>query len=567
MRLPGGCGDWSIIYAVDVRNRNKYHERIGRGIEQGNPLSSMTMNLVLAPIFTAIETSINVRAFSYLDDIYLMAPTADVAQKAFKIFKQVARSRGFKNVRRLWRPGDPTDTKLSRIIDTRLEMIPVLKTFEVDALGISLDLEKVTELRKKGYFQRKLTLNELRNISGCQSLTKGASRRRTPDIIRLARNNDSMEPSHPFPAEEQVGSNGSSGDLPVLILMDMHGDGGETDLTYIKGSYQGDIEGKKGPISNDLPCMRNSSESLYPCKHGRNDGHHEGGSNRYRGVHSHQRPNQGNRTGDLPIGDSPAKKRCDSQGRRNDVSAERHSCLSISFDEWKRMTEDKKAGNRFKGCLLDLRGLQPEGVSLPHLVNRLIKSVRIYRQATVLIDPAEAWTANSCLLGNYHDPVYHRESYELRPDGSVMVELCHRRHPKPKPKHSNHSPPPDSDLIVNRVRRTNHAMFIDEILFCFKGKRFRKLVSTETHNEVAGALSAIASILDRNPAATIAIRNIGLAGESRILTMEDGHIPPPLVTLNDRWKQLRRKYHWSEKDGYIVGRYISSSSSSKSQSG
>ena len=558
---------WRLVRidAVEARNRKRHYRRVGRGIEQGNPLSSMTMNLVLAPIFTTVESTLNVRCFSYLDDIYICCPTAELAQEAFRLFKQSARGRGFTNVRRLWQQGDPTDSKLSRVIDTRFEVVPVLKTYLIDALGISLDPKKVEELRKDGKLNRKLYINELRQVSRCQALTKGATRARTPGIIRGAQKNVSEGSSYRSSAAGDVGDRNPKGHLPVPIYKDRQRGRGVQETLGSSLSTQGlpqkgKAEGDRNPIPNGLAGRMSGDDELpYPC-HRRTDDGLDGCDGLYRqvGGHSHDRPNQGNQAGDIPpVEDSPATEGRNSRDRREADAAGRPPCLSILSEEGQRLLTSgnrEPVGTTYKGRKLDLLGLSNlevvKNIGVLPVVNQLLKLVRVQRRATVVIDPAEEWTANSDLLGNLCDPVYERERYELQPDGSARLALFHRRQPKPKPKRMPTSAPPQADLIVYRIRCVNYALWLYEVQFSHQGQRHRLLVPVGTPNSAAGALRALGTVIQQRPAASVAVRRQGLTSVAVLLADEDGS--PAHVALSDAAMALRR-WSWRRDGSWMLG--------------
>jgi len=167
----------------------RYH-RVGRGIEQGNPLSAMLMNLALAPVLRHLERNLDVQVFTYMDDIYLMARTEQDAHDAFKAFTRLARSEGFTNVRPLWTPGRKAKGKLSQILDSSSKPIPVLKTYLVDAIGNSLAPQKEAEYRQRcledGRPVHRMTIEQVRRATGCMALTKTAMRERT-DLMKRSR--------------------------------------------------------------------------------------------------------------------------------------------------------------------------------------------------------------------------------------------------------------------------------------------------------------------------------------------------------------------------------------------
>ena len=581
-----GCDDeaaqwiWRLVHidAVDARNRRTRYPRRGRGIkpgiEQGNPLSSMTMNQVLAPIFRRMEARLNVRVFSYLDDIYVMTPTEDEAYEAFKWFRQSARSRGFTNVRRLWSPGDPADSKNSRIIDTRQEPVPVLKTYLVDSIGISLHPKKVSKFIAEKLIRGKLTIGELRQVTQCQALTKRASRERTPEIIRLA----PWDRSHLSAVAGEVGCGSTDDPIGYHHLcvpapasekqehgLQVDNEVGaypvEPEPTSSQPPYPREIgrtEDVGCPMSAYLTGMGSSDGTLYPCccpmdgKRMDEDGLHCSSSSYLPycvGMHS-----QFDQAGDIPRnGDSPETEGGETRDRRGDVAAERHPCLSVLSEVGKRLVaERRRPGNDYKGSVLDLRGLSSliaGRLDLVQTVNRLIKIVRIERRATLLIDPVEEWTADPGLLGNSEDPVYEQTSYELQPDGTARLELYHRRQ-KPV-RTSPPEPPAGVDLVISRVRCVNFGLFEYEVTFTHKGRRGREVVSVGTPNGAAGAFRAIGTIIGRHPANSVAIWLRGLAGVMELLTNEEAK--PTQVVFRQDFKELLDWMEWNEDGAWLMG--------------
>ena len=119
---------WRLVQLDAWDRQNNEAVRNGRlGVEQGNALSAMVMNLALAGLFRLVEARLDVHVLSYLDDIYIFARSEGAARHAFEAFKVEAVTRGFTNVRDL----HTDDQKCSRIIDTRRCDLPVLKTYLV----------------------------------------------------------------------------------------------------------------------------------------------------------------------------------------------------------------------------------------------------------------------------------------------------------------------------------------------------------------------------------------------------------------------------------------------------
>lgn len=114
------------------------------GIEQGNPLSNMTFNLVISHVFRELR-GFGVAAASFGDDIVLVAATEAGALGAFDAFVGIAAGLGFKIGPSCIRPLGTTG-KATRIYDTRVEQLPLIKTYLVDRTTIGLAPQKAVDL-------------------------------------------------------------------------------------------------------------------------------------------------------------------------------------------------------------------------------------------------------------------------------------------------------------------------------------------------------------------------------------------------------------------------------------
>lgn len=114
------------------------------GIEQGNPLSNMTFNLVISHVFRELR-GFGVAAASFGDDIVLVAATEAGALSAFDAFVGIAAELGFKIGPSCIRPLGTTG-KATRIYDTRVEQLPLINTYLVDCNTIGLVPQKAVDL-------------------------------------------------------------------------------------------------------------------------------------------------------------------------------------------------------------------------------------------------------------------------------------------------------------------------------------------------------------------------------------------------------------------------------------
>lgn len=113
------------------------------GVEQGNPLSPMTFNVVMSLVARRL-LKVGVHMASYGDDIVLVTDSAKSAEKALEAFVEITSQMGFNNVRPLGDGG-----KATRIYDTEVEPVPLLKTFWVGQGQIALQKDKETALKEK----------------------------------------------------------------------------------------------------------------------------------------------------------------------------------------------------------------------------------------------------------------------------------------------------------------------------------------------------------------------------------------------------------------------------------
>ena len=86
------------------------------GIEQGNPLSALILNLALSRPLARLQSTLDIRALAFIDDIYLFARSEGEAHQAFNTLKAMLKSKGFRNVRGLEKPG-ALKPKASKILD------------------------------------------------------------------------------------------------------------------------------------------------------------------------------------------------------------------------------------------------------------------------------------------------------------------------------------------------------------------------------------------------------------------------------------------------------------------
>lgn len=520
------------IDAVDSRTRRIHYTRQGRGIEQGNVLSSTVMNLVLAPICRSIERSLDVQVFSYLDDIYVLAPTEEIAMEAFFRFRQSARDRGFTNVRRLRRQDDPSDSKNSQIINVEEQPVTVLKTYEVDGLGISLHPDKVLKLRQVG----KVSLSKFRKLSNCRALTKAACRSRNLNAIRPA-----LQKPVTYPSDAATPVDKSERTLPPSSLQ-------EPPVTntgsLVSENLKSHVRGRKeleNPDSDMRAFPRSDCDtSVAVSSYGE------------RIISSRCHGADG-----IPYDrDSCRPQGVTTPDRMRDGAGDRRAFLSVhSLDILRNIFNPGRLalGNKYKTSILDLTKLAPiigndvAAGSIVQGVNRLIRLVRFDDQAAVRIDPKEAWTAIPTILGNAEDAVYIRKSFKFQNDGTVIIALVAQTQ-KREPGKSD-PVPQEADVVVRSIRAVDRANNRHRITLTVHGNARSEIYDASSPNDVASLLEALAHVLTRFPDSVVAV-----AADVVPLLEDIESIEPANVGIRRVLNAELRDWAWTRAgDSWLLG--------------
>ena len=549
---------WRLVKidAVYARSRKLVPINPHLGIEQGNPLSASIMNLVLTPIFRTLETRMAVQVISYLDDIYILTRTGDEARQAFYRFRQSATERGFTNVRRLWKPGDPEDSKLSRIIDANVTTVPVLKTYMVSDQGIALAPEKVHELRSRRILVRKTGITELRKRSSCQALTKQAVRTHNPNILRRPpRMTKDDEDTRMLPPNAVAG--GGSERCPGTWATPIRRDPTEgMRPTYIGGKPQGE----------DRPCGYRPPGGTIPgalTSHNQQQTVLEGDYLPYQGMEDPQvvafpqKPQRGRVNskahGICLGGESHGTEGVDTRGRRRSGATDPSACLSVLEPEVVETCLARrrfKMGTRFKGALLDLQGVEhmvKNDHQLRMVVNGLIRTVREYRKATIRVEVLSSLLAATEILGGAKDLVYRRTNTRSLSDGTVELTLVLRRSRYPKQRKSQ---APEAELIVHGVGHHDRSQGMTTLVYEVGGSRVRKMVLVPGPCTPAAALSAVLWALRVTSPSSVAIR---LSGPLKALQGLATDMAPRQVLLHDAVVVLTKQWLWERRGIWLVG--------------
>ena len=593
---------WNLVRIFAVTDRaGTVITRTAMGIEQGNPLSASVMDLVLAPVLRRTEARHRVRPFSYLDDIYLLCPSEQVAHGAYDGFRAIAEGLGFHNVRDLW-VGIGEKGKNSEIVDTTVTPVRVLKLYEIDSIGISADPEKVAkylaDLRADGKQFHQMALPETRRNLNSQALTARATRIRNPSLVRPPRRsgNDRLPPPSVIefrskanlvtvadeepkytPVEESDTCNrvraafngGTSGVLSRYFEGDhqegcrLHDDGLQpldTDNLADEGVGVTVRPGVECPLLEDTHGVP-GGRLLVPPRGA--EGHHGVHLQDDDGFACSSRCNQAGgvsllRAGDSSRSDGPDQPREGVRAVTGDRPAPRFLLLEDpAVQAALRARHGVKIGVAHKGAVLDLTGLDEvlgEAGVLPDVVNSLVKAVRAQCRATVVIDPAEPWTTMPGILGNIGDKVYDRWSVEKLPDGRMTVTLVHRPRRTERADLGHRDLPRGADAVL-AVRCVNAALGTYGLRVREDGVFRPREVQVTVPSTAAGTVAAIAKWVASRTGRTG--RTVALPAKGHlaaVVTMlVEGKCESPNIDYGDAVRKLLAAKRWRQEGDWAIG--------------
>lgn len=558
----------------------------GYGIEQGNYLSPMVFNIVQAHLTRLLQDQ-GVKSAAYGDDIIFVAHTEEEAHRAFEVYDRTTKALGYKNTRGFNDPEKPT-----RILDTRIEQAPLIKTFLVGRGQIALAAEKAKALLDLVGGKKDLSLRKLRRKNQWRVVSKkflknllsgpleedstqatsgqgmrpeevacqGPAARACNDPQDLRPELPDDDPSIPPYGEMHGGS--VQVDVPIGMklsgVQDADGDIGLD--SYGLGSGIQDIRslsrvddpyGER--VGNWRGPRKNSPSDLLLCSS-------------YQVAASDSTIPASRTAGSAPAGGTTNGK---VSALRGGPEARVHSGLGVEggghlpstpntvlLEPVKEDLADTgqgrrlRAGDRYRRgdarVVVDLRefgGAVPQG-RLAHAVGQLARAASRHGLVRFLVHPGDQWVHDADVwLG------LHETGRQEAPEGIVVT---FRREPtteKVPSKGSNKkaTPPPETDLTIVRVRMDHDVrqwvvtIRVGEVADVVR-------VAVTSPNRTIGRLEAIAAVLGERMPETVAIPT----GAPIRQALRDG-TRPRQVALYDAVEILCR-WTWTEVPGFVVGR-------------
>jgi len=169
-------------------------------------------------------------------------------------------------------------------------------------------------------------------------------------------------------------------------------------------------------------------------------------------------------------------------------------------------------GDQWKDMILDFTGFDALVEGLPQgtvrlLVNTLLKTVRLDRHVTVILDPKEGWGWPDILLGTSGRST-HRVDGEMvpLPGGLRQVDLVSRRRRRGRvPEH-----PEGTDLVLLGTGRPNRATLQCQVTYLDEHRRKRRIRFTATSPaQPTAALQSLLVLAGCFPGKVIAVSRKG----------------------------------------------------------
>jgi hypothetical protein len=515
----------------------------GYGIEQGNPLAPLVFNIVHSYIAEELAKN-GIQSCFFGDDIVLGSDSEPAAIRAFQeSYLGISTRLGFKNIRPI---GE--GRKATKLYDTRLDSVPLLKTFEVNQNGIRLTPGKARALLAS--IKGKPTLKKLRRRSTYKTISKAfleellnqpngvpetndtEDRMESLEASLVNKENHTERLSPLGKADEGAEAKCSSQDDMTASIKDGSLVEAESALngSLLVGPY---IESNDvGPTGNVFTAPTNPEIQV---SDGRQNGrreilrdHAEPGVTPRNGGEAvdHHRP--------LPSSVKPERMHLE------------QFALGATPDLGDRYRPNGQTG---EPIMLDLRGLShaiAERKFQTHAVMRLCRAASVRGRVQVLVHPSDPCVYDSRILGGDADPRYRLARRRTNFDsGGIVLEL--RRRVVKKREVRVLSPPQPADLIVRAVRPTKDYRKLRVVLES-EGQRNTRSIKVDTLNPAIAKLAATAEALKSYRINTVTIPATGMAQE----LLRDKPIRARNVALADAMKQLSH-WSWKKKGDWLLG--------------
>ena len=511
-RVNSRCRDGRVVRSGD------------EGVEQGGPLSPMLFNVVLDHLFQIVYGQGPVAAAGYGDDVVLVAPTEQSARAAFERFRLCARGLGFENVRTL----GGSDPKRSRVADTRIEPVEIIKTFLVSPIEIRLTPKHEQLLQRRpsesvSSLRRRCPHKTVSKSYFAELLGRGATtpRHHRPDGPgevgeKVGGSLVGSSPSNREPKGD--GSIGSLGEGEMVSLSSSRSD------SLIDGSDQGVVEASEPRL--ELGCL-----NLYVTPHPQ-----PAGSSTRKGTTT-------------TVSSRGHRSRCLSGGGGGpSTPASVHTVRRLRPEHLADLGAGRRvrAGDAYQGAVLDLRQLDTLPVSrLAFAVAQCARLGSTRGVARLLVDPTSQWVTELELfrvpsIAGW-EPVRHEEDRE----GRVLVlrRVAHRTPAR------RATAAPDAELTVRSFKICPADRRLVVVGLARREAVWAESVKVDTLTPRDAYRRALAVVLDGQDPTTVAVPAVGgLSGE-----LVSGDEAPRRLVSGTAAMHVLGRWLWRREAAWLLG--------------
>lgn len=553
------------------------------GIEQGNPLSPMIFNLVMDLVFRRLQGNDSLlRAASYGDDLILVAATEAEAKALFERLYKIMTALGFTNIR----PLGGTDAKASKIYDTTVNPVPLIKIYTVGPKGITLTAKAEARVIRE-YLKLesdKRSRNALQKICPYKVITKRSMEevpggfpgsKSSLDLERKLRVGGGVEgqgASHidlPSTRVEATVSIAMGIGTPVPTPREMEVDGTLIPFRSMKASASmsmekdeevptstpGDgvptdgfgeylVEGDR-PLLESGPCASDSTDvRLYDTDV---SSFFETNSNPTRKGSGSTDPawEQGTTCsgggGVSAMGSSPSKP----VSTIMSLAREHRADLAAG-----RRVRTGHKGSAYNEYILDVRCLSELPASRVSFgLQQCVRLASLHGRARLLVDPTAPWVLDADLLRDPQVPGWKLMRLEDR-QGGLVVTL--RKNAPQEARRRRPAPAPTADLVLRRTRIDPGCRVVVHLWATRDGTPLRWTVEVESFTDRDAIRSALGIVIEEENPRTVAIpnlRGLGLELVPDPSRPKDRHRSIPLAQA----MAILSRWDWVQHGDWLVG--------------
>lgn len=552
-----------VIELVRIRSRladGRTYKPRGRGIEQGNPASPFVFNAVMG-LFANEMRKEGIEMVCYGDDIILVVKSESQAQSAYGMFEQLAQKYGFENLRGLGNSG-----KCSRIVNTEIDCIDVLKTYRINAAEIRLCPQKLKALAaakpksirqaRKSSTYKTISKTQLKKIV---NLPSGATA--PPGCNQQVEATKSNDDAIPFPTATTGESEEYQKDTWLMGYINRNC------LKFLLCPSRKDAYTYKPCLSilNSIISfavrVKFSIASIIGLglTIGASDNRSRDIS--FSGLTKSAIPGAVTQKQELLTESgrmSAARMKggfeaCVIAGPKNAGKVGCHLPAShpvkVRAGDLRELALGRRlrVGEFYRGRTLDLRGLDRlvPALRLPHAITQLVRVSSDRGRSRLLTHPGEVWTVDE---HNFSRLSVLRRLFH--PKGQILV-VRRAKTDRTSPKKSVRTPRPDVNLAVTSVRRPSQDWRKWKVRLESGGKVWHRVYQLDCTNPAIAQFEATAlAVMDC--ADSRGVNAIGIPTTSLAATclIEPSHLTH--AGLSDAAQKLK-SWKWARKGSWLVG--------------